>query len=75
MGLDEFRHLDEDEFLYCMSERLEEELLDKIQAREKRYGITSEEALDRVKDGLLLETKDILAWINDYNHAKREGLL
>ncbi len=75
MTLNALKHLDEDEFFYAIEELWETDLLQRIKAREQRYGISSGEAYARIKDGLVVETPDMLAWIKDFELAKKEGLL
>lgn len=75
MNLSDLEHLDEEEFFYAIEELWETDLLTRIKEREQRYGISSGEAYARMKDGLLVETKDLLSWVKDFEIAKREGLL
>ena len=75
MKLSELEQLDEEEFFFAIEELWENALLESLHKREARYGISSGEAYARLKDGLLVETKDMLDWAHEFKTAKREGLI
>lgn len=44
------------------------ELAKRLQARESRYGMSSEDFFDQYQKGLLADDRPYIEWSNDYRH-------